>query len=254
MKKKFAVSAAILFAIGAISVNAADAKQSKIDFKDICESVKETGIDEDNCKIFDILEALRGCTDIKLPDFNLPEINLPDFILPESKPETDKPEADKPEADTPIIPEEKPEEKPEETPDEKPETDNDDGYTSESLYVNEILALVNKYRASNGLKAVSLDNALSTAADVRAKEIKTAFSHTRPDGRSCFTVLSDRGISYNGAGENIAYGQRSAEEVMNAWMNSEGHRANILNGSFTQLGVGVYSSGGTLYFVQLFTY
>ena len=80
------------------------------------------------------------------------------------------------------------------------------------------------------------------------------FSHTRPDGRSCFTALTDLGISYGGAGENIAYGQSSPEEVMTAWMNSSGHRANILNSSFTKLGVGVYKSGNTIYWVQLFTY
>ena len=130
----------------------------------------------------------------------------------------------------------------------------DDSFESADAYVNEVLRLVNKYRNENGLSSVSLSSAICDAADVRAVEIKSVFSHTRPDGRSCFTALSDLGISYGGAGENIAYGQSSPEEVMTAWMNSSGHRANILNSSFTKLGVGVYKSGNTIYWVQLFTY
>ena len=254
MKKQIAVSAAILFVTGAISVNAADEKECKIHFNDIYECVKENCIYEKTEKLWDIFEALG----ITIPDFGIPDCILPD-IKPEDKPEEELPETDKPdseapdtnkpEADTPVIPEEKPED--------APETDNspdNNGNISENAYVNEVLKLVNKYRASNGLSPVSLDNAISSAADIRAKEIVRSFSNTRPDGRSCVSVLSDSGISYNGAGENIAYGQDTPEEVMTAWMNSDGHRANILNGSFTKLGVGIYSSGGTIYWVQLFTY
>ena len=259
MKKQIAVSTAILFAIGAISVNAAGEKECKIHLEDIFDCVKENCIYEEADKLWDILETLG----ITIPDFDIPDFILPGF-KPEDKPEeefpetdipdfeapeTDKPESDLPESDTPVIPEEKPEDVPgtDNTPD-------NNGDISENAYVNEVLRLVNKHRASNGLSPVSLDNAISSAADIRAKEIVRSFSHTRPDGRSCFSVLSDSGISYNGAGENIAYGQDNPEEVMTAWMNSEGHRANILNGSFTKLGVGVYSSGGTVYWVQLFTY
>ena len=260
MKKLMAVSVATLIAIGAINVNAADAKKDKINFTDIIECVKEKGICEhlfegDGCndalkKLFDFLGG------ISTPDFNLPDIDLPDVPEEDTEESPDIPEEDIPETDIPEtdIPEEKPDipvVKPEEKPEDVPESD---GNISQNSYVNEILSLVNKERAANGLSAVSLDTAICSAADIRAKEIKSSFSHTRPDGRSCFTVLSDNGISYSGAGENIAYGQRSASEVMTAWMNSSGHRANILNGSFTKLGVGVYSSGGTLYFVQLFTY
>lgn len=264
MKKQIAVSAAILFATGAISVHAADSKECKIHLEDIFDCVKENCIYEKTEKLWDILESLG----ITIPDFNIPDFILPDF-KPEDKPEEDLPETDKPdseapdtdvpetegpesdlpESDTPVIPEEKPED--------TPGTDNspdNNGNISANAYVNEVLKLVNEYRASNGLSPVSLDNAISSAADIRAKEIVRSFSHTRPDGRSCFTVLSENGISYNGAGENIAYGQDTPKEVMTAWMNSQGHRANILNSSFTKLGVGIYSSGGTVYWVQLFTY
>lgn len=165
------------------------------------------------------------------------------------KPETpDKPDdSDKP-AEKPFEPSEKPD-----TPSEKPD-DSTNGSTSNNSYVNAVLTLVNKYRNQNGLASVSLDSALCGAADVRAKEIVSSFSHTRPNGSSCFTVLAENGISYSGAGENIAYGQSSPDKVMTAWMNSSGHRANILNASFTKLGVGVYQSGGTLYWTQIFTY
>lgn len=63
-------------------------------------------------------------------------------------------------------------------------------------------------------------------------EIDTKFSHVRPDGSSCFTALQQKNVSYYSAGENIAYGQTSPAQVMNSWMNSEGHRANILSSSF----------------------
>ena len=122
-------------------------------------------------------------------------------------------------------------------------------------YAKEILDLVNQERQKAGLNALELDAALCNAAQTRSQEQTGVFSHTRPNGQSCFSVLDENGISYRGAGENIAMGQRSAEEVMNGWMNSEGHRANILNSSFTKLGVGCYQdSAGKLYWTQLFTY
>ena len=88
---------------------------------------------------------------------------------------------------------------------------------------------------------------------MRAREIEGAFSHTRPNGSSFSTALKEQGASYRAAGENIAYGQRSAEQVMEGWMNSSGHRANILSAQYTAIGVGVYrSASGTLHWVQLF--
>lgn len=119
----------------------------------------------------------------------------------------------------------------------------------------QITRLVNAERAKEGLPAVELDADITAAANVRAREIKQQFAHTRPDGRNFSTALTDRGISYWGCGENIAYGQRSEEEVMTGWMNSPGHRANIMNGSFKKIGVGYYQDErGVKYWVQLFTY
>ena len=169
-----------------------------------------------------------------------------------------------PEADTPILPDigVEPEipvlpdvpdveipEQPEvpELPDE-PDTEVE---TPDTSLAGQVLSLVNSERAKYGLSPLTYDSVLSRAADIRAVEIKSLFSHTRPDGTSCFTVLDEVGYSYRKAGENIAYGQQSAKEVMDAWMNSEGHRANIL-GDYDYIGIGVYESGGTIYWSQMF--
>lgn len=122
-------------------------------------------------------------------------------------------------------------------------------------YIAEVVALVNAEREKEGLSALNGSNAkLNAAAAVRAAEIVESFSHTRPDGRSCFTALAESGVSYGWAGENIAAGQRTPAAVVNAWMNSPGHRANILNEHFAQTGVGcVYGNGAYgIYWVQMF--
>lgn len=122
-------------------------------------------------------------------------------------------------------------------------------------YAEQVLALVNAARAEEGLSPLVLDQAICTAAAVRAQEIIGTFSHTRPNGASCFTVLSEYGISYMASGENIAAGQSTPEAVMASWMNSPGHRANILSPSFRKLGVGFAKSesGYKYYWTQLFT-
>ena len=95
---------------------------------------------------------------------------------------------------------------------------------------------------------------MQNAAQIRATEIEISFSHTRPNGTSFATAIREQGISYRTAGENIAYGQRSPEEVVEAWMNSEGHRANILNANFNKIGVGYYQNNrGVKYWSQEFT-
>lgn len=115
-----------------------------------------------------------------------------------------------------------------------------------------VFELVNEERGKAGMNKLSYRGDLQNAADTRAREIVKAFSHTRPDGRSCFTVYADNGIKYRAAGENIAYGQRDANEVMNGWMNSQGHRANILSANYTGICVGMYEQNGIKYWVQLF--
>lgn len=114
---------------------------------------------------------------------------------------------------------------------------------------------MNEERAKAGLPALEMSAEITAAANVRAKEIKQSFSHTRPDGSNFSSALKEQGVSYRGSGENIAWGQKSPEQVMNGWMNSEGHRANILNKNFKNIGVGYYQdANGVNYWVQLFTY
>ena len=126
---------------------------------------------------------------------------------------------------------------------------------TKNSYAQKVLKLVNKERAKAGRKALKLDALLNRAAMVRAKEITEVFSHDRPDGSSCFSIMKEIGISYRAVGENIAAGQPTPEEVVNSWMNSEGHRANILSKDFEKLGVGYVKIGGTYkhYWVQLFS-
>ncbi|MDD3416317.1 MAG: CAP domain-containing protein [Lachnospiraceae bacterium] len=134
-------------------------------------------------------------------------------------------------------------------------TDKVDTATSESTFATEVVRLVNVERAKQGLGALKIDAKVTSAANVRAKEIIQSFAHTRPNGSSFATALKESGANYSGCGENIAWGQQSPETVVKAWMNSAGHRANILNPKFTTIGVGnTQNSNGTPYWVQLFTY
>ncbi|MBP1737121.1 MAG: SCP-like extracellular [Oscillospiraceae bacterium] len=121
-----------------------------------------------------------------------------------------------------------------------------------ATYIQAVVNLVNEARAEEGLPALTLDSTITSAAMTRASEIRTSFSHTRPDGTSCFTALDDAGVSYRASGENIAYGQSTPSEVVTAWLNSSEHRANIMSTSFTRIGVGYTFSNGTAYWTQLF--
>ena len=118
----------------------------------------------------------------------------------------------------------------------------------------EVLKLVNKERSKIGLSPLSVTKKLQSASHTRASEISTLFSHTRPDNTQCFTALEDVGEVYYTAGENIAAGQVSPKMVMNSWMNSAGHKANILTSAFTHMGIGYYYTNGGYrnYWVQMF--
>jgi uncharacterized YkwD family protein len=115
-----------------------------------------------------------------------------------------------------------------------------------------VVELVNQARKANGLPELILNEKLSNVARVKANDMadNSYFSHTSPTYGSPFDMMRQFGISYRTAGENIAMGQTTAQQVFDAWMNSEGHRANILNPSFTEIGVG-YSANGS-YWSQMF--
>ena len=124
-------------------------------------------------------------------------------------------------------------------------------------YAAEVVKLVNMERAKVGLSALSSANAkLNKAANIRVKETVVSFSHTRPNGKSCFTALSEVGLTtYKLAGENIAAGQQTPSAVMAAWMNSPGHKENILRSQYTSIGVSVCKPKNSyygIYWVQMF--
>lgn len=120
---------------------------------------------------------------------------------------------------------------------------------SSNSYIREVYSLVNKERTNKGISKLAYRNDLQNAANTRAREIATKFSHTRPNNTQWYTVMD---VFYLTASENIAYGQRSAKEVMNAWMNSTSHKNNILDNKFTGIAVGYYEENGVKYWVQLF--
>ena len=130
--------------------------------------------------------------------------------------------------------------------------------TSNDQFAQELLTLVNNERTKNGLSALTLGDAnLKAAAEKRAQEVAKTASHTRPDGTNCFTVLGEYGVKQTGEGEgeNIGWGEASAQEVFDSWMASDSHRANILNPSATEMGVGYYFDATSAWghqWVQLF--
>lgn len=125
--------------------------------------------------------------------------------------------------------------------------------TNEEIFALQIqeLYLVNKIRAAYGIDLLALGGPLSEAAMIRAEECSRYFSHTRPNGTDCFTIAHEMNIPYNIIGENIAQGYYSPEHVVEAWYNSDGHRANMLNQSFDVIGLGYHPASRS--WVQLFT-
>lgn len=124
--------------------------------------------------------------------------------------------------------------------------------TSVTSFEAEVVRLVNEHRAANGLKPLTRDWELSRVARYKSQDMKDNkyFSHTSPVYGSPFQMMKSFGITYRTAGENIARGQATPAAVVNAWMNSSGHRANILNASFTHIGVGYVADGK--YWTQMF--
>ena len=119
-------------------------------------------------------------------------------------------------------------------------------------YEQEVIRLVNEIRAENGLKVLTYDWELAQVARYKSQDMKDNkyFSHTSPVYGTPFQMIKNFGISYRSAGENIAKGYATPQAVVNGWMNSSGHRANILNANYTHIGVG-YVSGGN-YWTQMF--
>lgn len=117
-----------------------------------------------------------------------------------------------------------------------------------------VFRLINDIRIQNGLNPFEKSEILDLTAMQRASEIAQKFSHIRPDGSSCFTLLDENDVFYMAAGENIACGSSTAASVVEQWMNSKGHRENILNSNYDHLGVGFFKEEGSNYcWTQIFT-
>ncbi|WP_404293273.1 LysM peptidoglycan-binding domain-containing protein [Cytobacillus kochii] len=195
------------------------------------------------------------------PKEEKPEATEPEEEKPEvTEPKEEKPEATEPEEEKPEVTEPE-EEKPEATePEEEkpgvtdPEEENDGNASTgnHEQYMNEVVSLVNVERANNGLPALKLNGDVSKVAYLKAKDMadNNYFSHTSPTYGTPFEMLTANGVTYLTAGENIAKGYTSPKAVVQGWMNSEGHRANILNGNFTEIGIGYESNGHN--WVQMF--
>lgn len=119
----------------------------------------------------------------------------------------------------------------------------------------QVIDLVNKQREAHGLSKLTANWEICRVARYKSQDMinKNYFAHQSPTYGSPFTMMQSFGIRFSAAGENIAYGQRTPQEVMNEWMNSPGHRANILSAVYTQMGCGVAkTSSGTYYWTQEF--
>lgn len=179
---------------------------------------------------------------------------------PTAKPETQKPAEQKPAEQKPAEEVQKPEaQKPAENnntqkPAEQKPAEQKPAEEAKSLseFEQRVVELTNAERTKQGLPALKIDTELSKVARIKSEDMQknNYFDHNSPTYGSPFDMMKKFGISYTSAGENIAQGQRTPEEVVQAWMNSAGHRANILNNGFTHIGVGYVESGN--YWTQQF--
>lgn len=160
--------------------------------------------------------------------------------------EPTQPKAEEPVQEEPVV-----QQPVQQQPSEQPkETENQAAY-SLSQFEQEVVTLTNNERAKYGLQPLKIDLKLSEVARIKSTDMKNKgyFSHTSPTYGSPFDMMKQFGVQYRAAGENIAMGQRSPQEVVNAWMNSEGHRKNILSSNFTHIGVGHVEGN---YWTQMF--
>jgi len=124
-----------------------------------------------------------------------------------------------------------------------------------SSFEAEVIRLINIQRTNRGFSALTTNWQLSRVARYKSQDMinKGYFSHTSPTYGSPFTMMQNFGLKFSAAGENIAYGQKTPQQVVTAWMNSPGHKANILSPAYTQTGVGAAKKAdGTLYWTQMF--
>ena len=185
--------------------------------------------------IYDRLNGIFAKCGIDLTSFGISLSGCGDTAVNQTPDPTDNTDAEAPSSD-----------------DGEAEVPADKGNIDNLSFEQQVAVLVNEQRAANGLAPLALSEELSNAARAKSQDMhdNNYFSHTSPTYGSPFDMLKSFGISYRAAGENIAMGYSSPEAVVNAWMNSAGHRANILSSSYTQIGVGYVADGN--YWTQEF--
>lgn len=137
--------------------------------------------------------------------------------------------------------------KPNPTPDPEPEPEPEPTTSYNREFADRVIELVNIERAKEGLKPLKKDDTLNGLSDIRAKETVTLFDHKRPNGTKWSTILKENNVSYTNAAENIASGYSTPEDVVNAWMNSKGHRASIMSKTYEKIGVSCYIDNNSKY-------
>ncbi|MDN5387226.1 CAP domain-containing protein [Bacillus sp. LB7] len=250
MKKAFLLSAAAAATLFTFSgVQHADAKEQQqvqvktvhsINVTDLAGKLNIQNMNQlskaDQKKIQSLLHSyMKQAT--QQPKTSAPKSSAPKASKPESK-QTQKQEASKPAASK------------EQTSQQKQNTA--PSSSSVSAYEKEVVELTNAERKKQGLKPLTLDEKLSKVARTKSQDMKdnNYFDHNSPTYGSPFDMMKKFGITYRTAGENIAKGQKTPQEVVKAWMNSEGHRKNIMNPNFTHIGVGYVKDGN--YWTQQF--
>ena len=230
MKKLLSITAAMLLTVSLLTVPASAACRGKA----LAGSLLKQALQNRICgsEIFNINPSTvcPGLDWLFKPNTNQHNTNQPNVNQPgTSQPGTNQP-------DTPV-----------QTPDVPQE--GEDGILA---FESEVVTLVNAARAQYGLSALTINKDLCQVARYKSQDMaeKGYFAHESPTYGSPFQMMQSFGISYRTAGENIAYGQQTPQAVVDAWMNSSGHRANILNSSYTQIGVGFYANG--YYWTQMF--
>ncbi|WP_440452299.1 CAP domain-containing protein [Ruminococcus intestinalis] len=151
------------------------------------------------------------------------------------------------EVTVPVKPNPTPDPDPEPDPEPEPEPEPEPTTSYNREFADRVIELVNIERAKEGLKPLKKDDTLNGLSDIRAKETVTLFDHKRPNGTKWSTILKENNVSYTNAAENIASGYSTPEDVVNAWMNSEGHRASIMSKTYEKIGVSCYIDNNSKY-------
>lgn len=208
--------------------------QKCMNFGDIVQTIK------------DRFQNLNGVPKLETLNLDKPTCNLdkPDSDLAKPGSDLDKPEILVPNQDNPAN----------DNSNTDQEESNED-YSVDLSSQNQELQLVNKERQNQGLEGLTINSEVNKLANIKAMDMakNNYFSHTSPTYGSAFDMMNSNNVKYKTAGENIAMGQKTAAEVMNSWMNSSGHRANIMNPAYDQIGIGIAKdSNGRTYWVQMF--